>query len=48
MMTKSFRRLVEADVLFDPTEVTLFGAIGIVLDTESLADLFEQFHASPS
>jgi len=35
---------VEADVLVDLAEVTLLGAVGVVLDAERLPDLVEELH----
>jgi hypothetical protein len=40
--------LVRGDVLFDPAKVAQFGSVGVMLDAESLTDLFEQFHGSSS
>jgi hypothetical protein len=37
---------VVANELFDPTEVTLLGAIRIVFDAEGLTDLFKKFHGT--
>jgi hypothetical protein len=47
-ITKAVGRFVETDVLFDPAQVALLGAIGVVLNAERLADLFEPFPANPS
>jgi hypothetical protein len=47
-MPEALGCLVKANEWFDPAEATLFGAIGIVFDAESLTDLFEQFHAHPT
>jgi hypothetical protein len=45
-MAPAVGAFVEAEEQFDPTEVAVFGAQGVVAQAEELADLFEEFHGT--
>jgi len=47
-VSPAVRAFVEAQVLFDPGEVALLGAVSVVFEAEHLPHLVQEFHGASS